>query len=187
MNKVPPGVRVEDVEPSFNRDEAPPFSEEAIALEFASRHANALRYVAKWGKWFIWDGCCWREDVTRKVFSLSRLACREVALTINKGKARQIIASAKTRAAIVSLASDDRRLAATIDQWDKDPWLLNTPNGVIDLHTGQMRPHQITDYMTKMTAVSPEGDCPKWQKFLVRSPTVMSNYKNICNGSAVIA
>jgi putative DNA primase/helicase len=145
MNDVPPGVRIEDVEPSFGRDQAPVHSEEAIALTFVARHTGALRYVAKWGKWFVWDGCCWREDVIRKVFSWSRLVCREVALTINKGKARQIIASAKTRAAIVSLASDDPRLAATIDQWDRDPWLLNTPKGVVDLRTGQMREHQIAD------------------------------------------
>ena len=29
-----------------------------------------------------------------------------------------------------------------------------------------MRPHQATDYMTKMTAVAPSGDCPLWRKFL---------------------
>ena len=49
------------------------------------------------------------------------------------------IASAKTVAAVERLAKADRRHAATVDQWDADPWLLNTPDGVVDLQTGKMR------------------------------------------------
>jgi putative DNA primase/helicase len=147
-------------------DTAPVHSEEAIALEFAARHAHELRYVAKWGQWLIWDGACWHADETRKVFSLARALCRENAAQLNKGATRRVIASAKTRAAIVNLAGEDRRLAATIDQWDANRWLLNTPGGVIDLHTGQLRPHRPEDYMTKITAFTPGGDCPKWQAFI---------------------
>ena len=71
-------------------------------------------------------------------------------------------------AAIERLATADQRLAATTDQWDADPWLLNTPGGVIDLRTGEIRDHQPSDYMTKMTAVEPDGACPLWRKFLNR-------------------
>jgi putative DNA primase/helicase len=67
---------------------------------------------------------------------------------------------------VVSLAGEDRRLSATIDQWDTDPWLLNTPDGVVDLHTGKLREHRIDDYMTKRAAVSPGGKCPLWRKFM---------------------
>jgi putative DNA primase/helicase len=112
-------------------DFAPAFSEEAIAIDFAHRHADRLRYVAKWNQWFCWDGTCWREDETRKVFSIARGLCRELALTMNKSSESKRIASAKTRAAVVSLAGEDYRLAATTDQWDADPWLLNTPDGAV--------------------------------------------------------
>jgi len=73
----------------------------------------------------------------------------------------------KTRANVISLARDDRRLAATINQWDRDPWLLNTPGGVIDLRAGTMRKHHADDYMTKMTSVTPSTNCPipLWQTF----------------------
>ena len=33
--------------------------------------------------------------------------------------------------------------------WDRDPWLLNSPTGTIDLKTGQVRPHQRRDLITK--------------------------------------
>jgi putative DNA primase/helicase len=149
-------------------DTAPAYSEEALALAFAERHIDTLRYVAKWGQWFIWDGTCWRKDETRQVFTYARELCREFALLHNKSSERKRIASAKTRAAVVSLAGEDRRLAATTAQWDADPWLLNTPDGVVDLHTGKLRAHQSTDYMTKQTAVAPAktGSCSRWMMFL---------------------
>src|SRR5215471_4962786 len=106
---------VEDTAPVD--DTAPEFSEEAIALEFATRHADSLRYVAQWGKWFVWNGACWREDRKRKVFTLARVLCREIARSVNKGNARKTIASAKTRAAVVALAGEDSRLVAGADQW----------------------------------------------------------------------
>jgi putative DNA primase/helicase len=149
-------------------DLAPAFSEEAIAIDFANRHAKDLRYVARWNQWFCWDGTCWREDQTRKVFSIARGLCRELALTVNKPNESKRVASAKTRAAVVSLAGEDYRLAATTDQWDADPWLLNTPDGAIDLRTGKMRQHRVEDYATKQTAVAPAGDCPQWKEFMGR-------------------
>jgi putative DNA primase/helicase len=145
---------------------APPYSEEALALTFAERHASTLRYVAEWDQWLIWDGTCWRMDRTRQVFTLARELCRETAAEVKKLCERQRIASAKTRAAVVSLAGEDRRLAATTEQWDADPWLLNTPDGVVDLHTGRLREHRTTDYMTKQTAAPPKGECPRWMSFL---------------------
>jgi phage/plasmid-associated DNA primase len=146
-------------------DTAPAFSEEHIALEFANMHADELRYVAEWGQWFIWDGTCWRLDKKRKVFSMARKICRTFGNACNDtAKVRRGIASAKTRAAVVSLAGEDHRLAASIKQWDTDPWLLNTPDGVVDLRNGELRPHQLTDYMTKQAAISPGGDCPLWLK-----------------------
>ena len=124
-------------------------------MEFAQRHADDLRYVAKWGHWYRWDGTRWEEDRTRKVFDLSRQICRE-ARPDRTNKGGKDLAKAKTRAAVVSLASDDRRLAATVEQWDADPWLLNTPGGIVDLKTGQVRVARPEDYMTMMTTVAPD-------------------------------
>jgi putative DNA primase/helicase len=147
---------------------APAFSEEALALAFATCHAAKVRYVAKWGSWLLYDAKQWKLDDTRKVFSLARTLCRLVANGVNKPGQAKSIASAKTRAAVVTLAGEDRRLSATSEQWDVDPWLLNTPGGVVDLHSGRMRPHKPEDYMTKMTAVAPNGACPQFKQFLHR-------------------
>jgi phage/plasmid-associated DNA primase len=90
--------------------------ENDIANAFAEKHAGDLRYVAKWSKWFSFDGTLWREDTTLGTYDRIRRFCEGM-----KKKPK-----AQTVAAIERLAKSDRRLAATVDQWDADPWLLNT-------------------------------------------------------------
>lgn len=153
--------------PRTNLGPIPPaFSDEALALRFAERHADDLRFVSAWGKWLSWTGTHWQFDDTLHAFDLAREICREAAASCNKAKVAGMLASAKTVAAVERLAKADRRIAATIDQWDADPWLLNSPDDVIDLRTGQRRAHRPDDYMTKITAVGPGGDCPRFLAFL---------------------
>jgi len=144
-----------------------PFSEVALAQRFVDRHAENVRFVDRWGRWMVWDGTRWRHDDTRNAADLARILCDEAATECER-RASERVGSAKTVSAVLYLASVDRRLAATVGQWDADPWLLNTPDGVIDLRTSKLRPHRHDDYLTKVTAVGPRGDCPLFLRFLHR-------------------
>ena len=149
-------------------ESAPSRSEEALALAFAVQHAARLRHVAAWGRWLRYDGRCWRRDDVLGTFSAARRLCRQAARTCNKAGAARALASAKTVAAVERLARADRRLAATVAQWDGEPWALNTPAGMLNMRNGGMHPHRPEDYATQMTAVAPDGDCPLWRGFLHR-------------------
>ena len=143
-------------------------TDDALALAFTERHP-ALRYVAMWGRWLRYDNTRWAFDETLHTFSYARTICREFAAACSKDSAKKVIASAKSVAAVERLAQADRLHAATTDQWDANLWLLNTPNGTVDLRTGKMRAHQPEDYLTKSTAVGPStADCPKWKAHLHR-------------------
>jgi putative DNA primase/helicase len=144
----------------------PQFTDEALALSFAERHAKDLRYVAAWSRWLRWDGTRWQFDDTLHALDLARHICREVSSSCSKATLAAALASAKTVGAVVSLARSDRRLAATVDQWDADPWMLATPQAVVDLRTGKMRPHRPEDYLTKIAATAAGGACPMWHSFL---------------------
>jgi putative DNA primase/helicase len=146
----------------------PEFSDEALALEFARRYAEKLRYVAVWGQWLVWDGTRWKRDTTLRAFDFARSVCREASAECNSPNLSKAIASAHTVAAIEKLAKADRRLAAAAEQWDSDTWRLNTPGGTIDLRTRKMREHRRDDYCTKLTAVAPVEGCPRWLAFLDR-------------------
>jgi putative DNA primase/helicase len=150
---------------------APLYSDDQLALRFTARYGDDLRFVAKWGRWMGFDSRRWSEDSTLRVFDRARLICREASEQVlaqgKPGLAKQLTA-ANTVAAVERMARSDSRTVATVDQWDADPWLLNTPAGSVTLRNGETRPHRREDYCTKITAVAPGGDCPRWLKFLDR-------------------
>jgi putative DNA primase/helicase len=150
----------------------PQFSEEALALRFSRQYSGDLRYVSAWDRWLCWNGGQWHQDTTLEVLDrvreLSRRASAECGSTQDKVKVAVRLASSASVAAIERLARADRRHAATVEQWDRDPWLLNTPQGIVDLRTGKIQEHHPEHYLTKTTAAGPGGDCPIWLKFLAR-------------------
>jgi putative DNA primase/helicase len=154
--------------------ELSPATEEAIALAYADRHVHELRYVAVWSRWLSHDGARWSFDDTLHAFDRARDICREVALECERSGTASTVASAKTVAAVVRLASADRRLAATVAQWDNNALLFNTGEKAAvtyDLLAGIGRAPDALDYITKKTGCSaaPAGTPhPLWTAFLAR-------------------
>ena len=191
---LPNVVSMPEAEPERLNIEA---SEDALALEYATRYKDIMRYEGYRSRWFKWGGSRWEIDHKLVAYSLSRSLVREISGKIQdaaikndladlpvtaiardkatarrkaKSRARTIIRpmrSAKTIHAIVSLARSDVKLSADFRQWDADEWLLNTPEGTIDLRDGSMRSHRVRDYITKSCTVSPEYAPPTlWLQFL---------------------
>ena len=142
------------------------FTEDALAATFADRHAGTWRYVAAWGQWLMWSGIAWRREDTLQAFDLARRICREAAARAGTTKLKAKLSTAATVSAVERLARSDRRHASTTEIWDRDPWLLNTPRGVIDLRTGAVADHDPLLHMTKTAGASAAGDCPIWLEFL---------------------
>jgi putative DNA primase/helicase len=135
------------------KDEDEHVDEDKIALEFSALHADDMRYVSAWGRWYKWKSGCWRHETTLQAFDDARVLVR----------AAPINTKAQVVSAVVTLARADRRQAATTEQWDTDPWLLGTPGGTVDLRAGKMRAAQPLDYITKLTAVTPQRmPIPLW-------------------------
>jgi putative DNA primase/helicase len=124
-------VRAEDIALSDGAT-APEFSDEALALQFADKHARELRYVASLGKWHIWTDSHWCIDDTMTVFDLTRAVCRRAAALVppNRERLAFAVASARTVAAVERLARADRRHATAAAQWDLASWIFNTPEEI---------------------------------------------------------
>jgi putative DNA primase/helicase len=139
-------------------------SEDALALVFAERYSDTLRYTALWNRWLHFNGACWKPDETLHVFDMVRDLCRDAEL-------KQSAQSAKTVAAVEKLARSDRRLAATADQWDAAPMRLTAGTTTFDLLTGDGTNADPLDYITKQTGCSaapPGTPYPLWAAFLNR-------------------
>ena len=159
-------------EPASSDGYAPKYSEEWLALGFAHKYRRKLRYVKKWGAWMEWDGKRWAQEDTLLAYDLIRKECRAAAaLADNEAENYSTIgdlSKAKTRSAVEILARSDRRFAATAEQWDADDWLINTPDGIIDLRTGKNIGRDPGKYCTKITDHAPGGDCLLWRRFLAK-------------------
>ena len=139
-------------------------TEDGLALTLVDTYQNQLRYTATWRKWHRWNGARWAEDRTVKIYDLARSVCRDAAEgNINLKK---VLKAGHTVASVVNLASTDQRIVMVPEIWDQDKWLLNTPGGLVDLHTGELKTHDPTALITKITEVGPTGECPIWRKQL---------------------
>lgn len=141
------------------------YSEDALALDFANRHAPDLRYTAGMD-WLHFSGQRWEPDKRMRRYDYARQICRTLAAGLVEKEARRLTAAATVNA-IVSLARCDQRLVVDADEWDSDTRMLNTPGGMVDLLTGQLRPTRHTDHVTRITEVAPDGKpAPNWDRFL---------------------
>jgi len=142
-------------------------SQDELALVFAERHENVLRFDHNEGIWYKWDGTRWCREETKLAFEWARTICRESAYGPRGGKNKGLL-TAKTASAVEQFARSDRRMAITSDRWDLDKFLLGTATGVVDLRTGEARDADPADFMTKQATVAPadKADCPLWRKFL---------------------
>lgn len=139
-------------------------TEDGLALAFAERFSEQLRYCHHHGAWFVWDGQRWAKDETKLAFHRAREVVREFNI---EGKAS--IAKTSTAAGVECFAQADPAFAVTSEVWDRDPFLLGTPAGTVDLRTGELRPAWQADFITKATAVAPAlpGNEPMlWLRFL---------------------
>jgi putative DNA primase/helicase len=142
-------------------------TQDGIAGIFAKRYADRLRYCHSARSWFEFDGARWRRDEVNRAFEFVRQIARE----ISEGKEHKELKEFRKTAfaaGVEKFSQSDPAFARTADYWDRDPYLLGTPGGTVDLRTGVMSPGDPSDGITKSTAVAPSNhiDCPVWELFL---------------------
>lgn len=144
-----------------------PFSDDALATSFAEEQNDNLRYVKLWGQWLVWRGQHWKGDGVQEAGRLAQDFCHRAASECAKPSEQNRIRSSRTIEAVQREASKKKLLAATPDQWDAEKWLLATPQGTVDLHSGELRPASREDYCTKLSGVGPSTKRPtRWLQFL---------------------
>lgn len=136
-------------------------SEDAIALAFARRHADKLRFDHSAGRWFEWTGTRWQRNETKVAFHYARELAREAS------DGQKTFCKYSVANGVEAFARADPALAVTAEVWDRDPWLIGTPGGTVNLRSGQIAPAQPGDLITKQTGVEPvRGDPGRWLQFL---------------------
>lgn len=165
------------------------------ALHTCTDQANAQRLLRQFGKrmvwsdqgWLVWDGRHWKFDETpvwRYAARLSAIIHAEIVAleakaTTTKEEAdeKEVFLTALRRWGARSEMKDGNdRAIGELKRWvkiapeklDSVPWALNCLNGVVDLRTGELRPHDPLEYHTKLVMVEyhPDVVAPVWQSIV---------------------
>lgn len=153
------------------------------AERFAAAWRGKVRYCAAQRRWYTWCDTHWKKDEAHRVQAMGKLVVRAIyheASTIggedeDRTKLRQAVAKhardsekASEINAMLALAQSEPGIATVIDDFDRDPWLLNCPNGTLDLRTGELRPHNPDDLITRITAApyDPAATSELWDRVL---------------------
>jgi len=150
------------------------FTDLENAQRLVERHGKNIRFCHQWGKWLIWEGMRWSKDETGGIVRLAKdtvkTICAEVA---GDPKTLKHATRCKNRSrieAMIKLTESESGIYVTPQQLDSDPMLLNVRNGTIDLRTGELRPHNKADLITKIAPVEYDqcATAPVWDSYLYR-------------------
>jgi len=126
--------------------------------------------------WFRWDGQRWRrtseelvvETVRQWVTQYVNVQVANVFVRADKEAFRLLLGleSAYRLKAIAQLCRG--ALAVEASAFDSHPDLLNVPNGIVDLRTGELAPHDPAMRLTKITGTAylPGATHPDWDAAL---------------------
>jgi P4 family phage/plasmid primase-like protien len=131
------------------------WSEAHVAETLADSLRGRYLWSSKLG-WLRWDGRRWKPDDNEQVLEQVRLWVIDLGRRILPDATAEDlkhVASYKTAGRINTLAQLARRMdgiAVDPDRLDNQPGLLNALNGVIDLRTGELHPHDPSLLFTKV-------------------------------------
>lgn len=147
-----------------------------LAERLAKRERWRLRYVHGVG-WHIWDGTRWKRDLNgtadRRAMATMKAAYSDLYGLADHAQKHLLQDIHKCESAaglegMLKLAGSLLPIAVSVDELDADPYLLNTTSGTLDLRTGQLRPHDPGDLLTKVTGCDydPAATSPLFDRFL---------------------
>lgn len=151
--------------------------------------ADNWRFDHRRGLWFQWSGHYWEENLKAEVMHAMSLTIRErerrAPDTLSDSERTDELdwclqsENAYRLRAMVDLAKSQPSIALIGNEWDRDPWLLGVPNGVVDLRSTALmecnREHLLM--LRAATSYDPSAACPKWEKFIWE----------ICGGDQMLA
>ncbi len=146
-------------------------SDDRNALDLINRFGDHIRYVPDRGRWLAWDGARWLwcetgGGVVREYAKRVARSLPEQDKADARYKQRSLTAVGLNGA--LSFAQTDDRVVVPFDDLDAHPWELNTPSGIVDLKTGQLRPADASRLHTRVTLCAPDpgADLTRWHQFL---------------------
>lgn len=157
-------------EPKFN------LTEMGNAERLVHRNGLNLKYCIEFEEWLLWNGKTWIEDKKKQIERIAIKTFREMfgeaAKEEDMARRNELVkwaqSSEKSSVFLNSISRAEAMLPISQEELNTDRYKLNCSNGVVDLRTGELLPHDRNYFMTKNTHVEydPNASCPTWVAFL---------------------
>lgn len=137
-------------------------------------YGDKIRYITDRDRWLHWNGHAWT-PTGRGAAPIKQLAVTALqALPVTTKEEQRFRLKSLGSAGIsntLTLAATDPRVAIQQADLDAHPGELNTPGGIVNLHTGQLRAADPGQLHTRATHVAPDPDqpTPMWDAFLAET------------------
>lgn len=144
------------------------------AERFIRQHKGKVLYCEKLG-WLFWDGCRWKSGAYSQAVELAKETGKQL---LKEAEALPDFKDAMSFArksnnrpgleSMIALAASDESILVTMSALDQKPWLLNCPNGTVDLTSGSLRRHDPADLITQLcpTEFDPSAVAPHFDAFI---------------------
>lgn len=153
---------------------------------FTARFNDQFKHSKAWG-WLKWNGYKWERNADVLVMDAARHTARMIFEEARDSSPEQQKAIGKwainsqSRAkldAMLYLASSEDGVRATPDDFDRDNFILNCQNGIIDLRSGEFSDNEPARMLSKSVGINyePFAECPRWLSFLAR---IMDSNENL--------
>jgi putative DNA primase/helicase len=140
-----------------------------------ARHRGKLMYTPG-GGWFVYGGRSWKRDEGGEVrtcaIDVARRIKSEAAFKPGEEERQATLrhaARSGSRSGIDAMVHlVQPKFLVNDSELDRDKYLLSVENGTLDLRTGELRPHDPQDRITKLASIAydPEARCPTFLRFL---------------------
>jgi len=145
---------------------------------FVERHGHRLKYVRQARAFYVPSGRRWVADGGDRVLHFASQVSKMLYGLANSERdqeRRETLAkfglrfeSRKLLENVIALAKGLPGIAVDASDFDADPFVLNTVDGVLDLRTGELRNARDDEFFAKLTGAryDPDAKCPRWLQFL---------------------
>ncbi len=131
--------------------------------EIVRQLSDMIKFVPETNEFLGWNGQIFVSDVESH---LRHSICHLGSLGHNRSSLKKLRGRKFIEDVIWHLRNHPK-IRRSSKTFDSEAYKLNTPKGIIDLHTGQLSPHRQPSLVTKLTTTSPrEERCDRFHQFL---------------------
>lgn len=136
---------------------------ERIAFEYG----HIIKYVSEIG-WMLWDGKRWNVDNKKEIERITAKVLRSLYDSEHESEVKWARYCEKRNIRMNSIKDLMPLVPGQREDFDKHDFLFNVQNGIVDLKTGELLPHDRKLHLTKIANIDyiKDAQCPNWLNFL---------------------